>query len=78
METGNNHIAIAIINSLINLKAQNGINGFNLYQWLKRYHSYRMDLSFREFAVKIAASAMTETSCKSYFNTSYLPSIDLR
>jgi hypothetical protein len=55
--------SIATINSFIALKAQNGINGFNFYKWLKDAHVFRPDLSFLEFSTKIAYANITEKTC---------------
>ncbi len=56
--------SIAIINSLINLKAQNGNKNFNLYKWLKDAKAvYHPGVNLKQFACRIAFAGMTEKSC---------------
>lgn len=56
--------SIALINSSIALKAGNGKNGYNFYEWLKQAkRDFRPDLSLFEIWKQITYAACTETSC---------------
>jgi len=63
--------SIAVINSSINLKVNNGIMGYNFYEWLKQAQKdFRSDLTLTQLWLKISYAACTESSCKNKFSTS--------
>lgn len=57
-------IAIALINSSIELKKQNGQMGFNFYEWLIQVKKdFHPELSLIEIWQKITFANCTENSC---------------
>ena len=59
---------IALINTSIALKSNNGKNGYNFYEWLRQAQKdFRPDLSLKELYLQITFAACTEKSCTSTF-----------
>jgi hypothetical protein len=55
---------IALINTSIQLKSNNGKNGYNFYEWLRQAKKdFRPDLSLKEIYLQITFAACTEKSC---------------
>jgi hypothetical protein len=55
--------SIALINSSIELKKDNGKMGYNFYEWLQQAKKdFRPDLSLKELWFKITGAACTEHS----------------
>jgi hypothetical protein len=64
-------MSIALVNSSIMLKTDNGKNGYNYYQWLRSCQKdLRPDLTLKEIWVKVSYANCTERSCKTFFSTS--------
>lgn len=56
--------SIALINTGIELKKNNGLHGYNFYEWLKQAQKdHRPDLSLKELFIKVTFAACTERSC---------------